>query len=482
MSETNCCSVASISAPARRRPRPSRRWLGLAALLVLCLGLVAWIEVGTWRQMQDLKTDFYDANLEGFQLGLRLREGLERMNGALFRFQLSGEDEERTLFERESNEISTMIQKAKGQLQTDGERRLVAEIEQAYREYVTGSERYLQRGLRGIRKDTASLVHHELETRSAGLVALAQRLVELQRGALTRFFGSAGSALGSLQNVLVVSVLLLVLLVVTVAALMSRALIAPLRAELDARQVIIQRQEKLASLGVLAAGVAHEIRNPLLAIKFRLFSLKSALPEGLEFNEDAVVIGNELNRLDRIVREFLQFARPSEPELAEVSVRPILQEVQGLLGSELASRGVTLRVDVPVDLRIRADRQQVQQVLINLVQNAADSISGPGAVTVRANDAAASGSRDGRAAASSVVLEVTDTGSGIPPDVERRIFDPFFSTKEGGTGLGLAIASRIMEKHGGVIQYTTQPQRGTTFSLTFPCLQPNESAIAPDRR
>jgi signal transduction histidine kinase len=113
------------------------------------------------------------------------------------------------------------------------------------------------------------------------------------------------------------------------------------------------------------------------------------------------------------------------------------------------------------------DRQQIQQVLINLIQNAADSIGQDGNITIRTREIAAPApvSGDGERA---VVLEVVDTGRGIPPELEGRIFDPFFSTKEGGTGLGLSIASRIVEKHGGVIQYATQANRGTTFRLIFP--------------
>jgi signal transduction histidine kinase len=264
---------------------------------------------------------------------------------------------------------------------------------------------------------------------------------------------------------LAVSVLLLILLVIAVAALRYRAVIVPLREQLDASQVIIQRQEKLASLGELAAGVAHEIRNPLTAIKLRLYSLRNALPEGFEHQEDAVIIAQELNRLDRIVRDFLDFARPSEPDLVEVPVERIAQDVQNLLRAELEKRRIVLRTESENRLLIRADRQQIQQVLINLVQNAADSIGQDGSITVRGQEAPSPLANNGQRA---IIIEVIDTGRGIPAALERRIFDPFFSTKEGGTGLGLSIASRIMEKHGGVIQYTTQANRGTTFRLIFP--------------
>ena len=469
MPETKCSSGDSGSATAHpAHPGPRRlswKWAGLGVLFAVVIASVAWIETSTWRQMQALKTSFAETSLESFYLGVHLREVMERMNNALFRFQLSGDEEERTRFQKDSQEIAAMIERAKPRLTTDAERAVVGEIETAYATYLTESVPFRERAVRGIRKDTASIVHNQLTAMSARLTGLADRLVRIQHGALDRFFGSAGTALGSLQRLLAVSVLLLILLVIAVAALRYRAVIVPLREQLDASQVIIQRQEKLAALGELAAGVAHEIRNPLTAIKLRLYSLRNALPEGFEHQEDAVIIAQELNRLDRIVRDFLDFARPSEPDLVEVPVERIAQDVQNLLRAELEKRQIVLRTESENRLLVRADRQQIQQVLINLVQNAADSIGQDGTITVRGRETPSPLANKGQRA---VIIEVIDTGRGIPAALERRIFDPFFSTKEGGTGLGLSIAARIMEKHGGVIQYATQANRGTTFRLIFP--------------
>jgi signal transduction histidine kinase len=319
------------------------------------------------------------------------------------------------------------------------------------------------------------LLRDQLAARSAPLLALADKLVQAQHVALNRFFTSSGAALGTMQTMLVVSLILFTALVGSAAALMYRVFVAPLRVKLSQSQAIIERQEKLASLGVLAAGVAHEIRNPLTAIKFRLFSLKKALPEGFAENEDVVVINSEINRLERIVKDFLQFARPSQPEMKPVTVEGLLQEVHDLLRPELERKSIQLKLDVGDAALVRADRQQIQQVLINLVQNAADSIGQNGAITLRSRQGDASALKPAQPV---VLIEVADTGKGIPPEVEKRIFDPFYSTKEGGTGLGLSIASRIVEKHGGFIQYLTQLNEGTTFSLVLPKGTPDEQSIS----
>jgi signal transduction histidine kinase len=249
-------------------------------------------------------------------------------------------------------------------------------------------------------------------------------------------------------------------------------MITPLRLQISESQAIIQRQEKLAALGGLAAGVAHEIRNPLTAIKFRLFSLRKSLVAMKSENEDAAVIADEINRLERIVKDFLQFARPSEPELVDLPVSRVLEEVRDLLRSQLEKAAIRLDLEATDGLWVRADAQQLKQVLINLIQNAAESIGREGTITLR-------GVKDrdslGGASMSVAVIEITDTGKGIPPEVRKRLFDPFFTTKEGGTGLGLPIAARIVEKHGGELRYETQVNRGTTFKLLLPRVGDNES-------
>lgn len=476
MTETNCSSADSNRA---RATNSNVRWRLWAAGLALALAAVAVlrIEVSTWRQMDRLKDDFAGANLESFFLGVHLRESVLRMNGALFRFQLSEDSLERDSFYQDVRELTGRLRRTRTHLTTAAERQLVEEVDAAFALYQKDTADYLERSIRGIRKDTASRLNEKLTQKSEPLVALADKLVEAQQTALNRFIGSSQTALVSLQRLLALSAVLLIVVIGSIAALLHRIKVAPLRAKLTASQQRMERQEKLAALGVLAAGVAHEVRNPLTAIKFRLFSLKGSLPEHFGDNEDLAVVHAEINRLERIVKDFLQFARPSEPDLAEVQGAQLLHAVHDLLQSELEKRSIQLRLDVEGPATLRADRQQLQQVLINLVQNAADSIGQDGTITLRARNGLFSALDQSRPM---VRIEVADTGKGITPDVEKRIFDPFFSTKEAGTGLGLPIAARIVEKHGGVIQYSTQPNRGTTFVLMLPATNPNESSPASD--
>lgn len=227
----------------------------------------------------------------------------------------------------------------------------------------------------------------------------------------------------------------------------------------------LARREKLASLGLLAAGVAHEIRNPLTAIKAAIFLQLKKAPPGSPDRADLDLVSGEINRLEHIVRDFLQFARPAEPRLAEVDAGRLLRQVQTLMTPQLAAAGINLVLEPPLPLHVRIDAEQIEQVLINLVQNAAEAIGHGGTVTLRARrECQPLGGRERDV----VVLEVGDTGPGIPPEIEKRLFDPFFSTKRGGTGLGLSIGARLVEQHGGVIRHASQIGQGTTFGIVLP--------------
>jgi signal transduction histidine kinase len=151
--------------------------------------------------------------------------------------------------------------------------------------------------------------------------------------------------------------------------------------------------------------------------------------------------------------------------LMTVSAGKPLQQVEALLGPELRKTNIELLVENGPEASVRIDPQQIQQVLINLIQNAAESIGSNGTVILRSR---AGWRRLAERQSEVVVLEVADTGKGIPPEVEKRLFDPFFTTKDVGTGLGLSIAARIVEKHGGALQYQTQVNRGTTFGIVLP--------------
>ena len=289
-----------------------------------------------------------------------------------------------------------------------------------------------------------------------------QRVDDLRRSA---DYVPTQQDIAELHRILTWSSAVLLAMGAALAALIYRGIIAPLIEKLRRSQLIIERQEKLSSLGVLAAGIAHEIRNPLTSIKVRLFTQQQLLKKGSEESEDNDFLTGEISRLEKIVNDFLAFARPSDPEFAVMKATQPLRELLPLLQPSLRNSNVQLKEDFLSDPHIKADAAQLKQVLINLVKNAAEAMPGGGVVTLRTRtERRGLGPR----AANVIILEIADNGPGIPPEVAKRLFDPFFTTKASGTGLGLSIAARILEKHGGTLEYSTQLNRGTIFRIVLP--------------
>lgn len=295
--------------------------------------------------------------------------------------------------------------------------------------------------------------------------AFIQTLKSEDAAEAQRFIAASNLTLTRLQYFLSISVLGVLASGATIILLAYRRMIAPMRTAIIESRATIERQEKLASLGVFAAGIAHEIRNPLTAIKVRLFTLKQSHKAGTAEHEDVQVIESEIDRLEGIVREFLQFARPADPELQEAPVKMLFEQIQQLLQRDLAAKGVALEIAGENDHLVRVDPNKFKQVLLNLVQNGAESISGSGKVVLQSELSTRLLQGKFRPV---VLIRVSDTGSGLSPELQKRLFDPFFSTKERGTGLGLPIAARIVEKHHGVLECQTRPGKGTTFTIVLP--------------
>jgi len=222
----------------------------------------------------------------------------------------------------------------------------------------------------------------------------------------------------------------------------------------------VRRGERLASLGRLAAGVAHEIRNPLSSIRGFAQYFRNRFKDQKEELEYASIMVKEVDRLNRVITELLDFARPKEPHREPHSLENIFDQSLRLLQPELAKKQVAVERDFEPHLPlVRVDRDQISQAILNLLLNSLESIDAGGKIRIGL------GKID-----SSPWLQVTisDTGRGIPREDLSRVFEPFFSTKRKGTGLGLAIVHQIVESHGGEVQVESKEGEGTTFRITLP--------------
>jgi signal transduction histidine kinase len=482
MSGTNH-STGGFRRITRLAPQVKMRVFGFLMVVVCGSVLLAWFTHSLWSQLDQLQKDHAAVKSESFYLGVHLRGSLRGLNDKLLQFGNSHDPTFRDAFLNDSAELKDWIATNRVVLSETANLELLKGVDvhkqlQIFRQIETNYLGYLTNAAVILASTNSSVTARSFETNyrrvreiSSHLFPLCDDLVALQREGFGEFLRGTQETLVNHQRLLIVCSVMILGLAVVLAITGYRGMIAPLRVGLTESSSIIERQEKLASLGILASGVAHEIRNPLTAIKFRLFSLRKALPAVAQ-NEDAGIITNEINRLERIVQDFLQFARPSEPRLAKIQVGSIVKEVEELMKPQLEKAGIELKVQNENAVWVYADGQQIKQVLINLVQNSAENIGRNGTVSLRFHPQSTQLNGRQRAAAR---IAVTDTGKGIPPEVEARLFDPFFTTKEGGTGLGLAISARIVEKHGGLLRYETELNRGTTFEIVLPAADSNAS-------
>ncbi|MBW2308466.1 MAG: hypothetical protein JRG73_16190 [Deltaproteobacteria bacterium] len=226
-----------------------------------------------------------------------------------------------------------------------------------------------------------------------------------------------------------------------------------LNRELRNAQETLVRTEKLASVGRLAAGLAHEIGNPLGIMLGYVDLLKSGAPESEEASDYLQRMEEELSRINQIIRSLLDFSRPSSEEAAEMDVNQLIREIIALVAGQRAFKAIEIRTDLASDLPLAfMEAEKLRQVLINLLLNSADAMPNGGSITIRSareNDSA--------------IIEVQDTGTGIPPEHMDKIFDPFFTTKEAGkgTGLGLSVCMGLVESMGGTLTLHSEKNHGT---------------------
>ncbi len=216
----------------------------------------------------------------------------------------------------------------------------------------------------------------------------------------------------------------------------------------------VHQAERLSALGRLAAGVAHEIRNPLNAI-----SMASQRLQSDNLHQLTGVIRDEIRRLNQIIEEFLSLSRSRKLQFKRQNVTELLHQIVLLMGEEADSKGVAIhmdRYDTPIHVTMDADK--LKQALHNIIKNGLESISDDGSIQISLSSMGKGW----------ISIRISDTGVGINSTEIKHIFDPDYTTKEKGLGLGLPLAHEIIRGHGGVIQVNSRPGEGTTFQITLP--------------
>lgn len=428
----------------------------------LAVGAIIWAESEIWYGVKYLKQRAETVSSEGFHLSDQLESRMRALNDDVFRYSIQSSPERQSAIEREAEALRQWLADHRKAPIASSQRDLLGKAETLYARYAAHAGLVLEVPAAQL---NVPQWREQKEAILGEMLTLVGELNRTEKAALSGYMDETQSSMDMLFRKMIVSSLVLLAMGGVLGFLAYRGFIVPLQSRLRLSQRVIERQEKLSSLGVLAAGVAHEIRNPLTSIKARLFTQQALLEAKSEAFEDNVFITEEISRLEKIVADFLAFARPSEPQRIALNATQPFRDLEGLFRPALSRANIELKKEFLADPQILADPAQLKQVLINLVQNAAECLGRDGTIILRTRTQKR---HPAKRPSTVAVLEVEDTGPGIPPDVQKRLFDPFFTTKASGTGLGLSIAARIVEKHGGTLEYAPAPNRGAIFRLTLP--------------
>ncbi|RYD02819.1 hypothetical protein N752_22660 [Desulforamulus aquiferis] len=231
--------------------------------------------------------------------------------------------------------------------------------------------------------------------------------------------------------------------------------------ELKKHQQIIQQQEKMAMLGQMASGIVHEIRNPLTTIK-GFSQLIKPLAREAKLKEYVTLIEQEANEVNKVVTDFLTFARPHTPVLKQVSLNKLVLDMKMVIESQAFLDGIELKFLLSTDEpRVMVDEQQIKQVLLNIVKNAIEAMEDTASPKLVISTGI-------KYQENQVFLSISDNGPGMSEETSRKIGTPFYTTKDKGTGLGLSICYQMIKEHQGRIQVTSESGEGTTFIILLP--------------
>lgn len=479
-----------------------RLHVSLRLRIYLVLGLLMTVTVGgggfmLWygTRLQTFFSGIFERQVHALDAAMRLESTLAAQRGFLTYYSLDFDpiwlkrlSEQQAAFERELAKVRTFV----GEEQT---RTLLNDIESGFLRLTVERERVVDLLDAGDRAGAAA-IQAGTRKRFDGLITQCELFLDSLQAGLVRDREEGIGRMRLVNGMALVFLPFTLILGLVMAMVLSRQILGPIRrlamgeddpvgadevaalenrmhglleralqarAKLEKSQATLMAAERLASVGKMAAGVAHSIRNPLTSVKMRLFSLQRSLEMNENQREDFEVIAQEIKHLDLIIQNFLEYAKPPKLSLARVSPSAVTDAALNLLRMRLESQRVQVLVERESMMRpILIDAEQLKEVLVNLMVNAMEAMDGPGRIWLDEHEGFMEPM--GRVA----VLVMSDSGPGVPEEERERVFEPFHTTKEEGTGLGLPIARRIVAEHGGTLTLTQAKSGGAKFTITLP--------------
>ncbi|MGD9369748.1 MAG: ATP-binding protein [Desulfobacteraceae bacterium] len=449
-------------------------------------------------QIQRLTSVIIEKNIAAFEIAQDLETALLNQKGFVTYYLLDRDPDWLRRLGEYRQIFNTQLDQAQKLAQNDAQKETIAQIVHGYTSYITLKDRVIDLYKAGEFEKGAQL-HKTVRLSFFDIMDRCKKYKKMHSDQIDLARQTSRRKATRLQFVVVAVIVIQTLLVISLGVLFIRQILIPVnrllsttspdmpaakpenlvvalsrnvenllqnadkaRHELEKSRENLLQTEKMATVGKLAAGMAHSIRNPFTSVKMRLFSLSRSLNLDTDQMEDFEVISQEIRHIDTIVQNFLEFSRPPRLTMQRVSPSGIVDNAVRLLEHRLKSYGVTVDIIRSQMLpEVSADPEQLKEVLVNLIINACEAMGNGGTIVI---DEQVSGQEN----PPTVVIRMSDSGPGIPESLKVKIFEPFFTTKEDGTGLGLSIASNILAEHGGSITLQGPQSGGATFMIELP--------------
>ena len=427
--------------------------------LIVAVGLLA---VQMSRTMERSSRAILTENVSSLKAAEELEIALLDQKGIVGSYLLDGDEKWLRLLDEKRRKYDEWFARAKEVALTEQEQRILQRIRPLYQEYDRLRYQVIRLAQDGSRFAAQQLLLNRVRELVDQLYEACEELLFFNEQLIAESQKKSQQKLAWLQTVLWSSIAVAIFLGLLGGWMVARGMTKRL-----------VQSEKLASLGHMASLVAHEVRNPLTAIKMRVHSLQEELAASVSNQDDVAVIRQEIERLERIVQNFLDFVRLPEPEFQPLSLHEVAKRAVELLKPNLEEHAIRMTVNWPETLpHVQGDAEQLEQVFLNLLLNAIQAMPEGGTVEVTASWVKGRTEADGH-----VEVSVNDTGPGIPKELREKIFDPFFTTKANGIGLGLSLAKKVVEQHQGMIGIQDRNGSGTAIVIRFPARQPVEAQV-----
>lgn len=483
----------------------------VGALLVIALVLAGgYLVIAYTYRLQDATTKIREQNLESLKAAREMETALFHMRGLTFNYILDKDVRWITALDEQEKQFLFWLGKVTETANTPEEKNLAQQITELFSNYEQDLKTALVMAQKGryqranvlllhASRDLFETIYEKCKAFSAAN-EIARRLdearIERINNTIRAFMyalGAGGIVMGGILGWLIAKIILNPIreLVLKVRGAADDEIIehiqmspgkelkeleqhiqnlisgiARVQGDLEKNRELLERSNKLSALGKMASGIAHEIRNPLTAIKMLIYAMRSSPENVSEAQQDLEVIIKEIDRIDLFIQDFLKFARPAEPSMTPVNVHEILRETIHLLGPRFRQNNILLAENYQAESPVlSADPHQLKQVIINLLLNAIDAMPSGGRLTIGTRKQTVSETQNGK---DILQIYVSDAGKGISEEIKDTLFDPFVKSKEEGVGLGLSISQRIAELHGGWIEAENNPEGGATFIVNLP--------------